>query len=95
MEPILVSESKVQKLFWKGMESQRLIGSAVAGFNHARTITTASAKGLDAKQDYYNKGICTPGSLVYNPVIECSLDASFPLKGQVIFDFSYVKKWQI
>jgi hypothetical protein len=34
-----------------GLESQRLIGSAVAGFNHARTITPASAKGLDARQD--------------------------------------------
>ena len=52
----------------KGLERQRLIGSAVAGFNHARTITNASAKGLDARQDDYNKGICSPGSLANNPV---------------------------
>ena len=31
---------------FKVMESQRLIGLAVAGFNHARKMTTA--KGLDA-----------------------------------------------
>ena len=52
----------------KGLERQRLIGLAVAGFNHAQTITNASAKGLDARQDDYNKGICSPGSLVNNPV---------------------------
>ena len=51
-----------------GLERQRLIGSAVAGFNHARTITKAPAMGLDARQDNYNKGICSPGSLVNNPV---------------------------
>ena len=28
----------------KGLETQRLIGSAVAGFNHARVITKASAR---------------------------------------------------
>ena len=53
---------------YKGLERQRLIGLAVAGYNHARTITKASAKGLDAMQDDYNKGICSPGSLVDNPV---------------------------
>ena len=52
----------------KGLIRQRLIRSAVAGFNHARTITKASAKNLDARQDDYNKGICSPGSLVNNPV---------------------------
>ena len=52
----------------KGLEIRRLIGSAVAGFNHARTITKASAKGLDTRQDDYNKGICFPESLVNNPV---------------------------
>ena len=51
-----------------GLQRQRLIGSAVAGFNHARTITKASATDLDARQDDYNKGICSPGSLVNNPV---------------------------
>ena len=40
----------------------------MAGFNHARTMTKASAKGLDARQDYYNKGVSSPGSLVNNPV---------------------------
>ena len=39
----------------KGLERQRLIGSAVAGFNHARTITKASTKGLDTRQDDHNK----------------------------------------
>ena len=52
----------------KGLERQRLKESAVAGFNHARTITMASAKGLDTQQDDYNRGICSPGSLVNNPV---------------------------
>ena len=52
----------------KGPESQDLIGSAVAGFNPAQTITTASVEGLDARQDDYNKGICSPGSLFNNPV---------------------------
>ena len=52
----------------KGLQRQRQIGSAVAGFNHARTITKASATDLDARQDDYNKGICSPGSLVNNPV---------------------------
>ena len=45
----------------KGLKRKRLIGSAVAGFNPTRTITKASAKGLDAKQDDCNKGICSPG----------------------------------
>ena len=52
----------------KGLERQYLIGLAVAGFNHARKITNASAKGLDSRQDDYNKGICSYGSLVNNPV---------------------------
>ena len=53
---------------YKGLEWQRRIGSAVAGFNHAMTKTKPSAKGLDARQDEYEKGICSPGSLVNNPV---------------------------
>ena len=52
----------------KGLQRQRLIGSAVAGFNHARTIAKALAMGLDVRQDDYKKGICSPGSLVNNPV---------------------------
>ena len=48
----------------------------MAGFNHARTITKAFAKGLDARQYDYNKGICSPGSLVNNPDRKDSLDAS-------------------
>ena len=35
----------------KGLQIQRLIGSAVAGFNKARTITKASATDLDTRQD--------------------------------------------
>ena len=53
---------------FKGLQRQRLIGSAVAGFNHAKTITKASATDLHAQQDDYNKGIWCPGSLVNNPV---------------------------
>ena len=45
----------------KGLQQKHLIGSAVAGFNHARTITYASANGLDTRQDDYNNGICFPG----------------------------------
>ena len=67
----------------------------VAGFNHARTISKAAAKGLDARQDDYKKGICSPGSFVNNPFRYDSLDASFPLKGLVVFDFSNVAKWPI
>ena len=52
----------------KRLQRQRLIGSAVAGFNNASTITKASATGLDTRQDDYNKGICSPESLVNNPV---------------------------
>ena len=52
----------------KGLQRQCLIGSAVAGLNQARTITKASATGLDTSQDAYNKGMCSPGSLVNNPV---------------------------
>ena len=59
----------------------------MAGFNNARIIKKASAKGLDTRQDDYNKGLCSPGSLVNNPVRYDSLDASFPLKGQVVLDF--------
>ena len=40
----------------------------MAGFNNASTITKASAAGLDTRQDDYNKGKCSPGSLVNNPV---------------------------
>ena len=40
----------------KGLERQRLIGLAVTGFNLARTITKASAMGLDTRQYDYNKG---------------------------------------
>ncbi len=64
-------------------------------FNHAKTITNASATSFDTIQDDYTKGICSPGSLVNNPDRKDSLDASFPLKGQVAFDFSNVTKWQI
>ena len=67
----------------------------MAGFNHARTITNAPAMGLDLRQDDYNKGILYPGSLVNNPVRQDSHDASFPLKGQVVFYFLNVTKWQI
>ena len=52
----------------KGLGRQHLIGSAVAGFNLTRTITKPSAKGLDARQDDYDKGICSPGSSVNNTV---------------------------
>ena len=55
-------------LEYKGLQRQRLIGSAVAGFNNARTITKASATGLDTIKDDYNKGMCSPGSLVNNTV---------------------------
>ena len=40
----------------------------MAGFNYAKTTTKASATGLDARPDDYNKGICSPGSLVNIPV---------------------------
>ena len=52
----------------KGLQRQGLIGSAVAGLNHARTITNSSATGLDGRQNDYNKGIRSPGSLFNNPV---------------------------
>ena len=52
----------------KGLERQCLIGSAVAGFIHASTITNTCAKGLVERQDDYNKGISSAGSLVNNPV---------------------------
>ena len=41
----------------KGLQRQCLIGSALAGFNRAKTIPKASAKDLHARQDDYNKGI--------------------------------------
>ena len=45
------------KYLEKGLQRQRLIGSSVAGFNNAKTITKASATDLQARQDDYNKGI--------------------------------------
>ena len=51
----------------KGLQRQCLIGSAVAGLNQARTITKASATGLDVRHDDYNKGICPFWSFVNNP----------------------------
>ena len=42
---IAMARAMTSSLFIKGLEIQRLIGSAVAGFNHARTITKAPAKG--------------------------------------------------
>ena len=50
------------------LERQRLIGLAVSGFNHTRTMANASAKGLDARQDDYNKGMCSPKRLGNTPV---------------------------
>ena len=60
----------------------------MAGFTLARTKTKASATGLDTGQDDYNKGICSPRSLVNNPVRLDSIDALIPLKGQVVFKAS-------
>ena len=40
----------------------------MAGFNNDRTITKASATGLDTRQDDSNKGICSLGTLVNNIV---------------------------
>ena len=51
----------------KGLQRQCLIGSAVAGLNQARTITKASATGLDVRHDDYNTGICSFGSFVNDP----------------------------
>ena len=51
----------------KGTGEKGLIGLAVAGFNLAMKITKASAKSLDTRFEY-NKRICSPGSLVNNPV---------------------------
>ena len=59
---------KDPNLLEKGLQIHRLIGSPVAGFNHAKTITKASATDLHARQDDYNKGIGSPGSLLNNPV---------------------------
>ena len=52
----------------KGLWRQRLIGSAVARLNHAKTITKAFAMDLHARQDDNNTGIWSPVSLVNNPV---------------------------
>ena len=52
----------------KGLQRQRLIGSPLAGFNHAKTMTKASSTYWHAKQDDYNKGLWSPGSLVNDPV---------------------------
>ena len=54
--------------YCKGLQKQCLIGLAVAGFNHGNTIKKDSATGLDARQDNYNKGMYSHGSLVNNPV---------------------------
>ena len=62
-----IENIKIYKLYSeisKGLQRLHQIGSAVAGFNHARTIRKASATGLDERQYDYNKGICSPGSLV-------------------------------
>ena len=75
-----------------GLQRYRIIESAVAGFDHARKITKASVMGLDTRQEDYNIGRCSPGNLVNYPVRYDSLDASFPLKGQVVFDISNVTK---
>ena len=78
----------------KGLERLRLIGSAVAGCNHARTITKTSSMNLDTIQDDYDNRICSTGSLVNKPVGLDSLDASYTLKGQVVFDFSNITQLQ-
>ena len=52
----------------KGLERQRLIGSAVAGFYHAMIITKASDTSLETRQGDYDEGLCSPESLVDNPV---------------------------
>ena len=49
------------------LQRQCLIGSAVAGLNQARTITKASATGLNVRHGDSNKGICPFGSFVNNP----------------------------
>ena len=67
----------------------------MAGFNHVRTITKASTQGLDTIKDYYNKGICSHGSLVNKSLRWDSLDASITLKGQVVFVFSNVYKYYL
>ena len=41
----------------KGTAETMSNGSSLAGFNHARTKTKASATGLDIEQDDYNNGI--------------------------------------
>ena len=51
------SAKKENILGTKGLQRQRLIGSPLAGFHHAKTITKAFATDLHARQDDYNKGI--------------------------------------
>ena len=51
----------------KGLERPCLIGLPGAGFNHAWTTTKASAPCVEAGQDDYIKGICSPGSFGPNP----------------------------
>ena len=48
-------KNNFNSLRWKGLQRQRLIGSAVAGFNLAKTITKASATDLHARQDDITK----------------------------------------
>ena len=52
----------VLSLTTKGLEKQRLIGLRGAGFNCALTTTKASAPCVEARQDEYIKGICSPGA---------------------------------
>ena len=49
-----------------------------------------SATGLNTRQKDHDKGLCSPGSFINNPVRMDSLDASFPLKGHVVYDLSNV-----
>ena len=59
---ILNSKSPIFHFITKGLQRQPLIGSAVAGFNHAKTIIKASATDLHARQDDYNKRIWCQGA---------------------------------
>ena len=51
------AEQAVPSSISKGLQRRGLIGSAVAGFNHAKTITKAAATDLHARQDDFNNGI--------------------------------------
>ena len=51
----------------KGLERQRLIGLAETGFNHAYSISKASAPCVGARRDDFIRGICFHGSLGHNP----------------------------